>query len=270
MAALVTPRTDRSGPAAAADWPVFICLLGSFHVFIRDRPLLLRNADKTKALLVNLVLGPQAVPRETLLQSLWPDSPAELAGQALNSLVHSLRRHLAAGLAGEPPVICVDGHYRLNVEAGIGIDVICFDQCLAAGFQYERSGQLGAAIEQYERAIALYRGDLCVVGDTPALLLCEALRARYLNLLARLADFHFSQADYAHTIALAQRLLTVDPCREDAHRLIMRCYLRQGQRAQALRQFQLCAQVLRSEFDAAPEPATAALYEQIRLAPDQI
>jgi hypothetical protein len=32
----------------------------------------------------------------------------------------------------------------------------------------------------------------------------------------------------------------------------------------------VCAEVLRAEFKAAPEPATTALYEQVRLGPGMI
>ena len=44
----------------------------------------------------------------------------------------------------------------------------------------------------------------------------------------------------------------------------MRCYSRQGQRPLALRQFQICAEALRTELDVEPSPATAELYERIR------
>jgi DNA-binding SARP family transcriptional activator len=62
-------------------------------------------------------------------------------------------------------------------------------------------------------------------------------------------------------------MLASDPCREDAHRLVMRCYVRLGERAQALRQYQLCKQILRAEYDVAPEDATTALYDRVRLEP---
>jgi hypothetical protein len=50
----------------------------------------------------------------------------------------------------------------------------------------------------------------------------------------------------------------------------MRCHVRRGERAQALRQYRLCESVLRSEFETDPEPATKALFEQIRLDPDSV
>ncbi|HET7380215.1 MAG TPA: bacterial transcriptional activator domain-containing protein, partial [Gaiellales bacterium] len=61
-----------------------------------------------------------------------------------------------------------------------------------------------------------------------------------------------------------------DPCREDGHRTAMRCYVRRGERAQALRQYQMCEVILREEFNATPEPATRALFDKVRLAPEDI
>jgi hypothetical protein len=50
----------------------------------------------------------------------------------------------------------------------------------------------------------------------------------------------------------------------------MRCYVRRGERAQALRQFRICESVLRTEFNAPPEPATLALFERVRLTPAEV
>jgi hypothetical protein len=65
-------------------------------------------------------------------------------------------------------------------------------------------------------------------------------------------------------------LLTHDPCREDGHRTAMRCHVRLGERAQALRQYMLCEAVLRTEFNAKPEPATTVLFDQVRLDPGSV
>ena len=43
-----------------------------------------------------------------------------------------------------------------------------------------------------------------------------------------------------------------------------------GQRAQALRQYRLCREVLADEFDAVPEPATEELYEMLRMDPARV
>ena len=256
---------------AEADLPVLICLLGSFRLLRSGQPVALRNAAKTKSLLATLALDlGRSVPRETLLQTLWPDTDLDLAGQSLNSLVHSLRKLLSDKIGNEPPVLCADGYYRLNAEAGVAVDAAWFETLVDVGRKQERAGDPVAAVESYRRAVQLYRGDLCVGTDVQALLAGETLRAHYLTILARLADYSYTVGDYANCLEYAQRLLSADPCREDAHRLVMRCCVRQGERTQALRQYRLCQTVLRTEFDTAPEPATAALYEQIRLDPSLV
>ena len=76
-----------------------------------------------------------------------------------------------------------------------------------------------------------------------------------------------SRGDFATCLTYALQLLAHDPCREDAHRLVMRCHVRRGERAQALRHYHTIQAILRVEFEAEPEPATTSLYEQVRLDP---
>lgn len=271
-------RAPVSGPrpafdqfASEASWPVMICLLGQFRLLKAGEPLPMRHALKTQTLLSSLALEQDfAAPRDTLLTALWPNTDSALASQSLNSLVHSLRKQLGGQLGGASPVMYLDGYYRLNVEAGIGIDVRWFCALVNAGDQHTRAGRTLDAAESYRSAARLYRGDLCFANDVQALVEREHLRAQYLSLLARLADHHFDQAEYDQCLDYVSRLLTVDPCREDAHRLAMRCYARRGERTQALRQYQVCETVLRAEFDVAPEPATQQLHAQIRLSPTSV
>src|SRR5262249_5218406 len=122
---------------------------------------------------------------------------------------------------------------------------------------------LAGAVTSYRKSIHLYRGDLSVATDVSSVLERERLRARFLRLLAYLADAHYRAGDYDACLDLAWRLLGHDPCREDAHRVVMRCYVRRGERAAAVRHYHVCAHILRTEFDAAPEPATTALFDQI-------
>src|SRR5580704_14391079 len=49
--------------------------------------------------------------------------------------------------------------------------------------------------------------------------------------------------------AAAQRLIAFDPLREDGHRLLMQLYASVGRRAEAVRQFAVCADSLRRKLD---------------------
>jgi DNA-binding SARP family transcriptional activator len=158
----------------------------------------------------------------------------------------------------------------LNTAGGLRVDIVEFESALEAAETLGTDGRTAAAIDSYRTALMLYTGDLGGGSDVTHLLERERLRARFLTALSRLADHYFVLGDYERSLASALELLHSDPCREDAHRVAMRCYVRTGARAQALRQYRVCTTVLALEFDAVPEPATVALYDLVRADPRRI
>ena len=100
-----------------------------------------------------------------------------------------------------------------------------------------RAGDLVGAATSYRQSVSLYRGDLAVKTDVGSVLERERLRACFLSLLAYLADERYRAGEYGACLDRAWRLLGHDPCREDAHRVVMRCYVRRGERAAALRRY---------------------------------
>lgn len=253
-----------------APWPVMLCLLGNFRLLVAGELIPIHPGGKSEALLSLLALqSGRRMPRERLVQTLWPASDLALGLRSLNTLGYNLHKLLGPALNGAAPVLHEDGYYRLNTAAGIDVDVTNFDRLVACGDQRLHAGDTVASHDAYTRAVALYRGDLCFAADAHTLMERERLRARYLTLLAQLAEYHYQAGDFSTALEYLWQLLVRDPCREDAHRLVMRCYLRHGERAAALHHYQICVDVLRTEFDATPEAATVALYNQIRLEPEQ-
>jgi DNA-binding SARP family transcriptional activator len=219
-------------PPGALAWPILICLLGPFRVLQAGRTVPVRG-EKTVALLCHLALRyTDGVQRDSLLDILWPGRDPALAVEALHSRVHSLHRLLGAGIGGAAPVVYADGWYRLNGAAGVAVDAPCFDALASAGDRLARAGDPAASAAAHLRAVQLYQGDLWIeADDLQAIVERERLRTRYLGLLARLADHAYGEDDYAACLRHAQRLLRHAPCREDAHRAIMRCHVRLGERA---------------------------------------
>jgi DNA-binding SARP family transcriptional activator len=260
-----------SAPHTALGQPVTVCLLGGFRLLKRGEPVDVRAGGKTQALLSTLALRrPIGVAREELIGMIWPSSEDTLGGQSLNTLVSTINRSLGDALGGRPSVIHFGGQYRLNEEGGVGVDIAWFDDAIADGDRRSRRGDESGALRSYRSAVELYVGDLVQAAVVEYVVERERLRARYLALRARLADALFAAGDYGGALDNALDLLAHDPCREDAHRLAMRSYVRLGQRAQALRQYTICRAVLAREFDAPPEPVTQALFDLVRLRPDQV
>jgi DNA-binding SARP family transcriptional activator len=256
-----------TGEPGLPSLPLTVCLLGAFRVLRKGAPVTMRPGGKAEQLLAALALAEGGVEREALMGLVWPSSDSALATQSLNTLVYWLHRTLGPAIEGRPPVLREIGRYRLNREDGVVTDVGLFDAAAAAGDLARRAGDQQAAMQSYQAAVGLYAGDLVAGSHVQYVLERERLRARYLTIRARLADHHFALGEYEASLRHALDLLALDPCREDAHRLAMRCHVRLGERAQALRQYQLCQQVLALEFGAQPEPATVDLYEVVRLDP---
>jgi DNA-binding SARP family transcriptional activator len=232
--------------------------------------MLVRPGSKVEGLIGHLALQSSGLARDELLDRLWPEVPSGLAIQSLNTLVYSLQRSLGEAIAGAHVVVHDGGRYRLNLGAGVAIDVIEFDQSIDAGERLGRAGDLEGQLAYFTAATAIYQGDLVFARDIRHVIERERLRARYVQARARIAEHWFAVGAYGRSLDDALALLAIDPCREDAHRLAMRSYVRLGQRAQAMRQYQLCRTALAAEFQAGLERATEELYEQVRSDPTAV
>ncbi len=256
---------------SATDSGVFVCLLGGFRLFKSGVPLQVPAGGKVEQVLGHLAMHPRnGVAREELLERVWPTSDVALAGQSLNTLSHWLKRQLSDALSGDSPIVRHSGRCSLNTDSSLRVDLLEFDAAVDRATRQTSAGEDEGAIRSYKTALSLYVGDLSVGHDVRLLLERERLRAAYLTSRARLGDHFFRAGRYDLSLHQAYELLTVDPFREDAHRMAMRCYVRSDQRSQAMRQYQTCVELLKDEFDAVPEPATDALYDQVRWAPGDV
>ncbi len=272
MPSLRRAALDGAFPAGRDESPpVLICLLGSFRVLRTGQLVPIRPGGKHEVFLSALALHPVSrVARETILEALWPGAALPLAVQSLNTLVYGLSKMLSHAIGGAPPILHPNGSYQLNLAAGIGVDTLDFDRTARIGDNHVRAGQEAAAIAAYRQAVDLYAGDLYPVSDVHAVVERERLRAVYHTILACLAEHSFKERAYAVALDHSLRLLASEPTREDAYRMAMRCYVRRGERAQALRQYRVCERILLAEFDATPEPATIALFERVRHDPGSV
>jgi TolB-like protein/DNA-binding SARP family transcriptional activator len=70
--------------------------------------------------------------------------------------------------------------------------------------------------------------------------------------------------------AVARRLINFEPTHEGAVRSLMKAFAQMGDRAQAIREFERCRQVLLTVLDLPPSKETAAVYEAIRIDSPQV
>jgi DNA-binding SARP family transcriptional activator len=254
------------GPGRPPGLQLTVHLLGPLKVRLDDVAVADWPSGRGRSLFKYLVTHRDPWPRrEVLMDLFWPDAPPAAARNSLNVAVHGLRRAFRAGAAG-PVVVLADGAYRLDERVRLWLDVDEFERHAAAGRRLEAAGDVGGAVAAYERAVALYEGDF--LADDPYEewpgLTREQLLLTYLDVLDRLSACYFGQHQYGACVAMCRLLVARDPCREDAHRRLMRCHSRQGQPYLALRQYQACADALSRELAVDPEPATTELARQLR------
>jgi LuxR family maltose regulon positive regulatory protein len=203
-----------------------------------------------------LLQHPLGLRKERVGEFFWPaHDPYRLNG-IFHSTVYRLRRALF-----RESIVYEDELYRFDRESDYWFDVEDFDRLLEKARQEQDEAK---AIALLEEALDLYGGDYvegfyadwCVQER-------ERLRERYLAALTMLAGLYVGREALAQAIELYQRLLAQDPYREIAHRELMRCYHRLGDRAAAIWQYQTCSRILREELGLSPMPETEDLYRQI-------
>ena len=91
----------------------------------------------------------------------------------------------------------------------------------------------------------------------------DELRRMYLDARCLLAQIAWRQERFDECALHWQHTLMVDDCLEEAHYGLMRCYLRQGKRGLALRQYQRCRDTLQRELDISPGSAVQNLYQRL-------
>ena len=273
----VTPAPASSAAVPMPAWParptstrasrLEARLLGSLEVRLDGSPVGSWNGQRGTSVLRYLLSRRQhSCPRDELLEEFWPDVPIAAARNRLQVAVSGLRRAFSDITPLNVVEYCDQG-YRINPDLQVEIDVERFERYLRAAETAERAGDRDVARTAYQQAITLYRGDFAA--DAPfeqwTLLPRESLRIKLVDALDRLSRIELADHRLDDCIATAHHMLDIDPCREDAHRLLMRCYATQGRTYQALRQYEFCSRILQAMIDASPAPVTTDLYHRIRI-----
>jgi DNA-binding SARP family transcriptional activator/TolB-like protein len=244
-----------------------IQLFGTFRVIVDGVPIdeARWGRRKSKTLVKLLALQPrqhavQQMHREELIELLWPGLDPEQGVNNLHKALHAARRALEPGLSagGSSRFLQMRDQLVMLQSAGISVDVCEFE---ALAEEALKTGERS----RIEETLAIYKGDLLPedLYEDWAAVRREQLRSQKEQLLLRLAADCESSGDAARAMEAYRQLTAANPCNEVAHRGLMRLHAAAGHRYLAVEQFRGCAEVLRSELEAEPEPETVRLYERI-------
>ncbi len=240
--------------------------LGEFSVRYQGSPLSLGSNRNGRAIFRYLVAHPgQRVAKQVLLGLFWPDDSPDKAAHKLHIAISAVRHALSETLGSTETILFGEDHYALAPDLPLQVDTQFFVEQAQAGERLEQAGEILPAIEAYQAAIEIYRGDFLVEDLYEDWTIVQRARFEeiYLTVLGRLSHRYAEQGNYDGSISCCRQILARDSFREDAYRQLMCCYSRLGRRNQALSEYQQCLAVLKRELGIEPMRETTELYERI-------
>lgn len=268
-----SPATEKRGAKSSASRHAVSLrahCLGNFELVLNWKKCDRWQSLKAKSLIKYLVSHKnRPVPREALIEVLWPECDPESGNNNLKSTVYALRQMFGkldpAATQNTPVVLYSDGAYHIDPAIQLWVDSEEFESYWLAGRRLEKNKQLSEAVKYYQFAEELYRGDYLEdeMYTEWTLLKREALKDTYLAILIKLIGFSFEEQDYENCIVYCQKILSKDPCHEEAYYWLMRCYDRLGQSRRAQQWFDIYENTIRKELDASPSQKMRTLLKQI-------
>ncbi|HEU4323655.1 MAG TPA: BTAD domain-containing putative transcriptional regulator [Roseiflexaceae bacterium] len=237
-------------------------LLGRAEISLGETALTGQLPGKALALLAYLALSRRPHLRPALAALLWSETNDEDALASLRQALAKLRRAVGSHLLIARQTVA------FNHSAGCLIDVDLFlaeANDLPVRLDAAAAVRLGDALARYGgellHGLALREAPLFEEWLTEQR---ERLRECALRALAALMDYHTARGAPEAARDYGQRLLLLDPWREDVYRALMRLLAQDGRRSAALALFETCRRTLEEQLGLEPAAETVELYRLIR------
>jgi DNA-binding SARP family transcriptional activator len=246
--------------------------LGGFGIWRGDHEVRDRDWRSSKARqLFQLLLTERgrSLPRDRVLEALWPDLEPDAAANNLRVTLNRLGKAVEPERPdGAPPAYIVQqgDTYAFNTASDYQLDTADFAEAVAEGQRAARRGQRAAGIAAFRKAIQLYSGPYLPdnMYEDWTVVERERLAMLFNDAAIRLGTFLLDEGLAHEAIGLGWRVLENDRAHEDAYRLLMRAHASLGERSTALRLYTRCAAMLQEDLGVEPLPETTTLYNALR------
>lgn len=241
-----------------------LALLGGLRITEGGEPLPGLTSHKGQALLCYLALSRRPHTRDALASLLWSDNPQEEARANLRAVLFLLRK------VASPHLLVTRDTVAFNLQSRYRLDVDLFRDKIASGNARQANGDAGA-LTALREAMEIYQGEFLDGYYVPGASLFEEwvlterqwLHGIAIEALQLLAGECIHLSDTQAAINYLNRLLVLEPWREEARRDLMRLLAETGQRSAALAEYETCRRILLAELGVEPGEETTTLYRQI-------
>ena len=239
-----------------------IHLLGSFFLVYDGKPVKGLDSPRLQSFLSYLLINNDSpLSRQQLAFLFWPDSNESQARTNLRNMLFKLR--------GAFPE--VDDFLEINQQTlwwkpdpSLELDLVQFQDAVS---QTDRTGSGKDQISHRQALVAAaeaYPGDLlpsCY--DDWIQPERERLRQSYILILEELVGILEADEDFDQAILSTRQLIKLDNLAERYYQNLMGLYISKGDKAQAVRTYHQCVEILEKEMGFDPSSETQKLYQQI-------
>lgn len=205
-----------------------ITLMGQFKLTAGNRSIPPSQWKSSKALTILKYLAANRaqgfIPREALIEMLWPDEDLKKTGTRFNAAMSALRKTLEPDLSPKAPSAYVERKkdmYRLYADSRIIIDTEHFSDLIALARKHQADPS--RALEIYLEAQSLCQGlfleedryeDWCIRKR-------ESFTAGCLSVLKEIVSIYEARSDLANAIHYAGKILEIEPFDENTFKNLM-------------------------------------------------
>jgi ATP/maltotriose-dependent transcriptional regulator MalT/DNA-binding SARP family transcriptional activator len=250
--------------------PLRIETLGAFRLFRGDCLMEEDEWDRSqpkKLLKTILSYGGERIPKEVIIDELWPEESPRVAEKNFKTTLQRLRKSLEPFIHkdfGSSYIHLHDNIVFLDAEL-CHVDTERFLSLLKMAEEKQKKGDGKEAFRFYTEALEIYKGDFL-----PEELYApwpdkkrEELRSKYIQLLEKMASFYERQGAMKKAADCYKKAIQVDPLIEESYQKLMTLYSSKGMYNEALRSYEDCKKALRKELKTQPDSTTTAIYKKI-------
>jgi DNA-binding SARP family transcriptional activator/predicted negative regulator of RcsB-dependent stress response len=262
------PTSDTAGDSGAvgayraAPPTVDFQLLGPMEAKAGGQSVAVRGT-RQRIVLATLLLEPgRVIPTERLITAVWDEDPPATARTQIQISVSQLRKLLAT-LGLPDAIVTHESGYLIRVPHD-SIDVMKFQDMVAAGRDAARRRDVAAAIATLRAALGLWRGE-ALAGLGSRMLEAVALRLdeERLAVVQERLDLELANGHHHEIIGEARALVASHPLREKLYQQLMLALYRDGRQAEALEVYRQARRTLSEEHGLDPGEGLRALEHAI-------
>jgi ATP/maltotriose-dependent transcriptional regulator MalT/DNA-binding SARP family transcriptional activator len=244
--------------------------LGAFRLFRGDSLMEEDEWDRSqpkKLLKTILSYGGERIPKEIIIDELWPEESPRVAERNFKTTLQRLRKSLEPFIDkdfGSSYIHLHDNIIFLDAEL-CHVDADRFLSLLKIAEEKQKKGRGKEVFPFYAEALEIYKGDFL-----PEELYApwpdkkrEELRVKYIELLNKMASLHERQGSLKKAMDCYKKAIQVDPLIEESYQKLMSFHANKGMYNEALRIYEDCKKTLKRELKTQPDSTTTGIYKKI-------